>query len=94
MRHRKLCLCHICDGILERIAGYFEKILLQRWLKQDFFEEFDCFWHKFHQILLKYPDISVKIWQNFYSKPVQTVTRFYIELRLIISIQYPVGCNH
>ncbi len=77
MRHRKLCLCQICAEILEKIAGYFEKIPVQRWREQDFFEEFDCFysqsllifigahelkgWHKLHQILLNIQLNEVKL---------------------------------
>jgi len=76
MRHRKLCLGQIFTENYEEIADYFEGFLVKRWLEQDFFEEFDCFWHKFHQILLTYPDMPSLIWQNFYSKSVQTVTRF------------------
>jgi len=83
MRHRKLCLGQFCAENLEKIAGYFEKFLVRKWFEQDFFNEFDCFWHKFQQIILKYPDMSSLICQNFYSKSVQTVTRFYIELRFI-----------
>ena len=90
MRHRKLCLGQICDGNFDEIAGYFEKFLVQRWPEQDFSEGFDCFWHKFHQIISKYPDMSSLIWQNFFSKTAPTVTTFYIELRLV----YKKGAPH
>ena len=76
MRHRKLCLVQIFTKNYEEITGYIEEFFVKRWLEQDFFDVFDCFWHKFHQIFLAYPDMSSPIWQNFYSKSAQTVTRF------------------
>jgi len=53
MKHRKLCLGQFWAENLERIAGYFDGFLVQKWHEQDFFEEFGCFWHKFHQNYLE-----------------------------------------
>ena len=43
---------------LRIVEDYFKEFSAQIWLEQDFFKEFDCFWHKFHLIPSKYPDIS------------------------------------